>query len=203
MTVLIIDCGFNNLASLARAIEDQGARFVVSADPSAVPAASKLILPGVGSFASAMAALTASGWATAIRTACLDQGKPLLGICLGMQLLADKGTEGGVTEGLGLIPGKVVRLEPSGDWRLPHVGWNEVNPTRPSPLFEGLAAGNDFYFVHSYQFVPDRDEDVLARSPYAHSFVSAVGQSRIFGTQFHPEKSSRPGQQLLRNFLRL
>jgi glutamine amidotransferase len=132
----------------------------------------------------------------------IEKQVPFLGICLGMQLLATKGWEVQETEGLGFIPGEVQRLEPSGeDRRIPHVGWNEVYPTRESPLFRGIAAGRDFYFVHSYHLRPEDEADVAGRTPYAQGFVSAVQRGMVFGVQFHPEKSQRMGFQVLRNFL--
>jgi glutamine amidotransferase len=137
-----------------------------------------------------------------LRERVLDERVPLLGICLGMQLLASLGFEGGETAGLGLIGGEVRRLRPADpDTRIPHVGWNEVEPVRDSPLFAGVASRTDFYFVHSFHFVPAEPADALARTPYAAGFVSAVSRGSVFGVQFHPEKSQRPGFQVLINFL--
>jgi glutamine amidotransferase len=121
-----------------------------------------------------------------------------------MQLLADKGYEGGAVAGLGLVPGEVRRLEPDRhDTRVPHVGWNEVYKTSGSPLFEGIPDGSDFYFVHSYHFIPSEEGSVLATTPYCAGFVSAVGAGRVFGVQFHPEKSGRFGFHILKNFLKI
>ena len=128
--------------------------------------------------------------------------RPLLGICLGMQLLADRGTEGGDVDGLRLIPGSVERMVSTGDdVRIPHVGWNEVHQVKPSDPFVGISDKTDFYFVHSYVFIPEDQEDVIATSPYCGDFPCALARGRIWGFQFHPEKSSKHGRVLLRNFL--
>jgi glutamine amidotransferase len=191
-----------NLASVRRALEECGATVEVSASPAALEAARHIILPGVGAFADGMSALRRHGWIGPLRQAALVRGIPLLGVCLGMQLLADRGTEGGATEGLGLIPGRVERLTPADpDERIPHVGWNEVHQRRPSFLWYEIRDGSDFYFVHSYHFVPADDAHILGTTPYCGRFVSAVGHSGVVGTQFHPEKSQASGLQLLRNFL--
>lgn len=198
---LIIDYGMGNLGSVGRAFEECGADVIISDDPAECKLANHLVLPGVGAFADGMAALTACGWDLAILAAATEHQIPLLGICLGMQLLADTGFEGRETRGLGLIPGEVRRLTPDNqDTRIPHVGWNEVNHIE-HPLFTGIASGSDFYFVHSYHFSPRQPQHILASTPYCGSFVSAVGSGNVFGTQFHPEKSSRAGFQLIRNFL--
>ena len=200
----LVDYGRGNLGSVRRALEECGAEVVTSDDPAACAEASHIVLPGVGAFADCMAALEKGGWVEALRGASLQDGIPLLGICLGMQLLADRGLEGRVTAGLGLIPGEVVRLEPDGPQaRIPHVGWNEAYHGGTHPLFSGIASGTDFYFVHSYHFVPLHAAEAIASTPYCGSFVSAVARGKVCGTQFHPEKSSRAGFQLLRNFLSL
>jgi glutamine amidotransferase len=128
------------------------------------------------------------------------QGKPLLGICLGMQLLSSSGTEPVPTAGLGIIPGEVVHFEPSRECCVPHVGWNNVTSSRAHPIFKGIKPGVDFYFVHSYRFVPEQDADVLATTDYGGPFVSAVTRGSAVGFQFHPEKSQANGLKLLANF---
>jgi len=199
---LIVDYGMGNLGSVKRAMEECGSEVVISDAPADCVWADHIVLPGVGSFADGMAALTIAGWVDALRRAALADKIPLLGICLGMQLLAEKGIEGGVTTGLGLIPGKVdLLVADSSEARIPHVGWNEVHHNGLHPLFSGIPSGTDFYFVHSYHFKTGNADDVLALTPYSGSFVSAVALGTVFGTQFHPEKSSRAGFQLLRNFL--
>lgn len=202
MKTLIIDYGMGNLASARRALEESGAEVTVADDPAALAEADRFVLPGVGAFAEGMANLRARGWPEAIRTALERPGVAMLGICLGMQLLADRGQEGGANIGLGLVPGEVVRFQPDApETRIPHVGWNEVHYAAAEPLFAGIPDNSDFYFVHSFHFVPAQAGNVLATSPYCGSFVSAIRAHNIYGVQFHPEKSARPGLRLLRNFL--
>lgn len=159
-------------------------------------------MPGVGSFTDAMTNLCDRGWIPGIKRAALEEGLPFLGICLGMQLLAEQGLEGGSTEGLGLIPGTIRRLAPKEPGtRIPHVGWNEVRQQSPHPLFAGIPDGTDFYFVHSYHFEPTESTDMVTTTPYCDQFVSTVARGRVYGVQFHPEKSSKLGLRLLKNFL--
>lgn len=203
MSVLIVDYNLSNLGSIRRSIEECGVSPVVSNDPGKLKTASRIVLPGVGSFTDGMANLREMGWAPALREAAMEDRIPLLGICLGMQLLAEKGEEGGTVGGLKLIPGEVRRFAPEdSSTRIPHVGWNEVWKASGNHLFEGIPDGSDFYFVHSYHFIPRRKEHILATTPYCGNFVSAIGVGNIFGVQFHPEKSGRPGFQILKNFLK-
>lgn len=203
MSTIIIDYGMCNLGSVRRAFEECGANVEVSSDPRDLANADRIVLPGVGAFGKGMSNLKEAGWISAIRDAVVEKRTPMLGICLGMQLLADRGYEGGEFEGLGLISGEVRRLEARGQERIPHVGWNELHQKKHSPLFDDLKDKLDFYFVHSFHFFPKSSVDVLGVTPYCGSFVSAVGREHIFGVQFHPEKSQRPGFQLIRNFLRV
>lgn len=199
---VIIDYGFCNLDSVLRAVQECGGEADVSEDPASAATAGRLILPGVGNYAEAMKEIRRRGWDVALRQEVLGNGIPLMGICLGMQLLATMGIEGGETEGLGLIHGRVIRLERSlAELRVPHIGWNEIRQKQPSPLFHGIPDGRDFYFVHSYHFVPDDKRHILGTTPYGIDFVSVVGNRHIIGTQFHPEKSLRAGARLIRNFL--
>ncbi|MBF0498601.1 MAG: imidazole glycerol phosphate synthase subunit HisH [Candidatus Riflebacteria bacterium] len=205
MNVLVIDYGMGNLGSVRRAIEECGAAVQISGNPDDLNSATHVILPGVGSFADGSARLRERGWRDALHRA-IDRGLPLLGICLGMQLLADIGEEGGENPGLGLIPGEVRRLVPDHpDVRIPHVGWNDVHyvsSIASEKLFMGIPDGTDFYFVHSFAFRPsDPAAHLLATTPYCGGFASVVGRGAVFGTQFHPEKSQPVGFQLLRNFL--
>lgn len=203
MKTVIIDCGMGNLGSVRRAFEECGADCVVSDDPVDLRSAARIVLPGVGAFADGMSGLVNQGWVPAITRAAMKDRTPLLGICLGMHLLADMGYEGGEVQGLGLIRGEVTRLVPvDASERIPHVGWNEVYH-EGGALFDGIESGTDFYFVHSYQFVVRDPADVMSTTPYCGGFVSSVASGNIFGVQFHPEKSSRPGFQLIKNFLRI
>jgi glutamine amidotransferase len=203
-TVAIIDYGMCNLDSVARAVEECGGVPKVTDQSRDLAAADRIILPGVGAFPEAMRNLRNRGLHTAMEEQVLENQIPVLGICLGMQMLAERGTEGGETEGLGWIKGEVRRLRPSqDDPRIPHIGWSEVLLRRSSPLFEGIESGSDFYFVHSYAVVPSHSEDTLGFTPYGCGFVSAVQKNLIFGVQFHPEKSQRIGFRLLKNFLNL
>lgn len=201
-TVAIIDYGMCNLDSVARAVEECGGIPLVTSNIQDLEIATHIILPGVGAFPDAMNQLCQLSMDTALREQVIDHKIPFLGICLGMQVMATKGTEGEETEGLGLIEGTIKRLEPdSHDTRVPHIGWNEVNYVRDSPLFQNIPSGKDFYFVHSYHFCCRYEEDIIARTPYCKGFVSAISKGHIFGTQFHPEKSQKLGFQVLKNFL--
>ncbi len=202
--VAIADYGMGNVDSVARAVEECGGRPLVTSDGGDLETANYIILPGVGAFADGMRNIRRRGLDLVLREQVIQKRIPVLGLCLGMQLLATKGWEGGETDGLGLIDGEVKRLEPDGaNTRIPHVGWNEVIFTQDVLLFRGIPSGGDFYFVHSYHFVCKNEAQVLARTPYCGGIASVVGRDKIFGVQFHPEKSQRLGLQLLRNFLTL
>jgi glutamine amidotransferase len=200
--VAIIDYGMGNLGSVARALEELGAAPFIAEHPDALRAAERLVLPGVGAFGEAMSRLNQGGWSAAIKHE-VGGGKPLLGICLGMQLLASSSTEGGANEGLNLIPGRVQRLDVLGcELRIPHVGWNGMRLTpHAGTLFSDIPDRTDFYFVHSFAMRADEERDVLANVEYGVPLVAAIARGNVFGTQFHPEKSSKAGFQILRNFL--
>lgn len=203
MSVLIVDYGMGNLPSVKRALEECGSPVFISDDPKSVEQASKIILPGVGSFALAMQNISERGWFDAL-TKSVQLGMPFLGICLGMQLLADQGEEHGESKGLGFIPGNIRHLQKAeniGDLRIPHVGWNEIEQQKNDPLLAQIDSGTDFYFVHSYYFAVNDPAHVLATTPYGTDFPSIVRKDNVWGTQFHPEKSSLAGFQLIRNFL--
>ncbi len=201
--VSIIDYGMGNLGSLRRSLEECGADVTIIENPDQLKTASKIILPGVGAFGDGMKNLRERSWVKAIREA-VESEIPMLGICLGMQMMASKGFEGEECEGLNLIPGEVKRfVETSAQERIPHVGWNEIHQTVSHPLFEKIPNASDFYFVHSYHFIPQNSEHILSKTPYCGNFVSCVGSKNVMGVQFHPEKSSKVGFQLLRNFLEL
>ena len=198
--VAIVDHGQSNLNSIARAIEECGGTPLVTDDPAVLRQANRIVLPGVGAFPAAIASLRAKGLFDALLEEVAHRPVPLLGICLGMQLLAQHGSEGGEHAGLGLIPGKVVRFSPANDERVPHMGWNEVRPVLDSALFKGIEDNTDFYFVHSY-YLDCPAANTLARTPYCGEFASAAANGGVMAVQFHPEKSQRAGFQLLRNFL--
>ena len=208
-TVALIDYGSGNLRSaekaLARAATERGTahKIVVTGDPAMVARAERIVLPGVGAFADCMRGLSAvPGMVDALSEAVLQKGVPFLGICVGMQLLAQVGREFGDHAGLGWIEGEVVKLTPSDPvLKIPQIGWNELNVTRPHPLLVGIAVGAHAYFVHSYAMKTREPAHVLATSDYGGAFTAAVGRDNIAGTQFHPEKSQAVGLTLLGNFL--
>jgi imidazole glycerol-phosphate synthase subunit HisH len=196
--VSIIDYGMGNLRSIVNALDFLGIPHRLVREPAAVMDAGMLILPGVGAFDRAMINLMDSGMAAAIADAART-GTPLLGICLGMQLLAERGEEGGGCHGLGLVPGTARRLRPESGVRIPHMGFNDVVQTRACPLFEGIGDRSDFYFAHSYYL--DCDEAVVVGvAVHGSEFAAAIAHGNVMGTQFHPEKSQSHGLQLLRNF---
>ncbi len=202
-TVAIIDYGRGNVRSVANALEYCGADAVVTSDPTAIDDASHILLPGVGAFGDAMAALVERGLPEILHRQVFEKGKPFLGICLGMQVLAARGLEHGEHQGLGWITGDVVRLEPGPDaLKIPHMGWNDVHLARPHPVFAGLRPSQlTFYFVHSYHFRAD-GAHVLATCDYGPPFTAAVAKDNMIATQFHPEKSQDSGVELLQNFVK-
>ena len=206
MKVGVIDYGVGNLGSVLRALEGLRATPVLIDRAIDAHHVDALILPGVGGFSECKQILDRGGWTEAIRDEAMVYKKPLLGICLGMQLLADFGEEGASdrkpTPGLGLIPGRVVGLRSLGcSARIPHVGWNSISVKGNNSLFDGIPGGTDFYFVHSYAFVPEAGDDVIAVTHYGSDVTAAVARGNVWGTQFHPEKSSRAGFRLLKNFI--
>jgi glutamine amidotransferase len=200
MAIALIDYGAGNLRSVHNALRAAGATNVsVTADPDTVRHADRIVLPGVGAFRACIEPLRAiPGMVEAMHEAVFDKGRPFLGICVGMQLLADAGEEFGRHEGLGWIGGIVRRIEPAdATIKVPHMGWNDVIPARPHPLLEPGEA----YFLHSYQFVADESAHVLATSVHGAPLTAAVGRDTILGVQFHPEKSQAYGLATLSRFL--
>ena len=197
----IVDYGMGNRRSVEKAFERVGARPVLSADPEALRAADGLVVPGVGAFPEAMRCLRAAGLDEVLRERAAA-GVPVIGLCLGMQLLFERSAEHEGAEGIGLLPGTIERLDTRGQ-KLPHIGWNMVTWRRPSPLTEGLADPEAFYHVHSFAPVPADDEIVLGTGEYGAPFVSFVERGNVFGAQCHPEKSSSSGLRLLGNFARV
>ncbi len=200
--IAIVDYGMGNRRSVQKAFEHVGTQAVITREGDELQASQGLVVPGVGAFPKAMQSLYALGLAELIR-AHAAAGRPLLGICLGMQLLFDRSDELGSTDGLGLIPGEVTALRSDG-LRVPHIGWNEVRFERPSPLVEHLSApGCPFYHVHSFAARPRNAEHIVGTCEYGERFATIVTRGSVHGVQFHPEKSSGDGLRLLENFVRL
>lgn len=202
-TITIVDYQMGNLRSVQKAIEHVGGSAIVTSDPQVIRAAEKLVLPGVGAFGDAMAELQNRGLIEAIQQF-IETERPFFGICLGLQLLFETGFEGGSHEGLGVIPGEVVRFDLPKSFKVPHMGWNRVEPKKSvAPLLKDLPSSPHFYFVHSYYAVPNDPQDVWLEADYGQKFCAAIQRGNIYATQFHPEKSQRDGLQLLKNFLSL
>lgn len=213
MSVAIVDYQSGNLHSAAKAFE-RAAResglpqnIIVTADPKAVLRADRIVLPGVGAFGDCYRGLNATpGMIEALREAVFARGRPFFGICVGMQMLADRGLEHGVHQGLGWIGGEVGLIRPSDpSLKIPHMGWNTLSFARPHPLIDGIPDGPDgwhAYFVHSYQFLPKDADDVAAQSDYGGPITALVARGNVAGSQFHPEKSQKLGLKLISNFLR-
>jgi glutamine amidotransferase len=196
----VIDLDMGNLRSVMNAIQHCGFDATVVRSGADMADVTHLVLPGVGSYATAMSHVAERHLAEPIR-AFSGKGKPVLGICLGMQLLSTSGEEGGGADGLGLVPGRVIRFEERAVPAVPHIGWNEARPCRSHPLFRQVKANADFYYVHSYRFVCDEDTDRLATVEYGgQDYASMVGRGSVVGTQFHPEKSQANGLRILENF---
>ena len=213
MTVAIVDYGSGNLHSAAKAFE-RAAResrhdqpILVTADPDRVVRADRVVLPGVGAFADCRRGLEAvDGMTDALEETVHRRGRPFFGICVGMQLMAERGREHGVTDGFGWIAGEVDRIAPSDPaLKIPHMGWNTLNPVRVHPLLDGIAVGPDglhAYFVHSYHLTPSDRADLVAEADYGGPVTAIVGRDTMIGTQFHPEKSQKLGLKLIANFLK-
>lgn len=199
--IVIVDYRMGNLRSVEKGFAAAGVDGVsVTDDPRTLARADGIVLPGVGAFRDAAANLEASGMRETLLER-VDGGVPLLGICLGMQLLTTVSFEDGEWAGLDLVPGACVRIE--GDVKVPHIGWNTVTYPRPSALFDGIPEGSAFYFVHSYHVAPNDPDATVGRTQYGGGIAAAVQSGAVHGVQFHPEKSSERGLQLLRNFARI
>ena len=211
MKVAIIDYGVGNLGSVARSLESLKVKPILVNRPADINLADSIILPGVGNFTECAKILENDGWSKIILEQVNKKKKPILGICLGMQLLASFGLEGSLNQdsegvkGLGLIPGSVINLKELGcNLSIPHVGWNEINlENKFESVFYEIPKNTDFYFVHSYAFLPENLDHIIAKTEYGISIVAAVRNKHIWGTQFHPEKSSRAGLKLLENFINI
>ena len=201
--IIIVDYGMANLRSVQKAFEKVGTAAEITSDPHRVKQAEKVVLPGVGAFQDAIAKLRETGLAEAVKDH-IHTGKPFFGICLGLQLLFERGLEDGIHTGLGVLKGDVVPFAENLGVKVPHMGWNTLNIKRPGcPLLRGLPQEAAFYFVHAYYAVPGDSATTIAESDYPIPFCAAVWQENVFATQFHPEKSQAMGQILLRNFAEL
>lgn len=207
--VTIIDYGIGNLRSIEKAFEHEGVDVLRTDEAGAVASADRLVLPGVGAFGACMQEVADRGLIDPITNA-VDRGIPFLGVCVGMQMLFEIGEERGTYDGLGLLPGRVVRFDfmdidqaHNGRLKIPHMGWNTVSPTREHPLLAEIDANPYFYFVHSYHVRCQESSDILATTEYGYEFPSVVHRNNVMGVQFHPEKSQTNGLTLLRNFARL
>jgi len=200
--VCILDYGSGNVKSVLNLFASVAPHIVVSNEPEEIRQATHIILPGVGAFGAAMRKIRERLPMEALEQAVLNEKKPFLGICVGMQVLATRGMEFGECFGLGWIGGVVEKVN-SRELPLPHIGWNNISCKRESPLLDGLGNDPDFYFVHSYAFRLEHEHDVLAATSYGEEFCSVVHRENIYGVQFHPEKSQRAGMRLAKNFLSL
>ncbi len=198
-TITIIDYNAGNIRSVERACSEVGVKSRVTSDPAEIDGAVKIIFPGVGAAPSAMESLKRTGVDTALKIA-LEKGVPILGICIGAQIILDRSEEGD-QPCLGLLPGSTVRFNLADkSLKIPHMGWNEVKTVRPHPLLEGIGPGDEFYFVHAYFPQPENNEYVYGVTNYGADFCSALGHRNLFATQFHPEKSGNLGLRLLERF---
>lgn len=200
--IAIIDYQMGNLRSVQKGFERVGHQATITADPQVLAEADKVVLPGVGAFADAMAELRRRELVEPIvRT--IESGKPFLGICLGLQLLFDVSYENGTHQGLGILGGEVVRFDVPREYKVPHMGWNQLSIRRPAPLLAGLPEGVHCYFVHSYYVVPTDPDVVATETDYPRPFCSMIWHENLYATQFHPEKSQQHGLQILKNFAEL
>ena len=200
--IAVIDYQMGNLRSVQKGFERVGHQAEITSDPSRIAQASKLVLPGVGAFADAIAELKRREMVEPIRAA-IEGGKPFLGICLGLQLLFERSFEDGDHEGMGVLKGEVRRFEVPREFKVPHMGWNQVHYRNRPPIFEGIDDQTHFYFVHSYYVVPDDKTIVAGEAEYPDPFCAMVWRDNLFATQFHPEKSQTAGLQVLKNFAEL
>jgi glutamine amidotransferase len=197
--ITIVDYQMGNLRSVQKAIESVGGSATISSDPDAIANADKLVLPGVGAFGDAMTEITRRDLAAPLRDF-IASDRPFLGICLGLQLLFERGFENGEHQGLGILAGEVVRFNLPDSFKVPHMGWNTVKKVQVSPLLQDTPDGSHFYFVHSYYVCPADASVVALECDYGTNFCAMVQRGNLFATQFHPEKSQQDGLKLLRRF---
>ena len=200
--IVIVDYGLGNLFSVKKAFEYLGAPVTISSDPAEVAQADRLVLPGVGAFGDGMVYLRARGLDVALHREVIENKKPFLGICLGLQLLGEVGFEFGENAGLGWIKGQVRQIGTAiSHLKLPHIGWNTISVVKDSPLLTGVKPTVEFYFLHSFQLVCSDNSDVVATTEYGESITAVIQHGNIFATQFHPEKSQDSGLKILENFM--
>ncbi|MFC2076578.1 imidazole glycerol phosphate synthase subunit HisH [candidate division KSB1 bacterium] len=198
--IAVVDYRMGNLASAAKAVEKAGGEVTVAEKPDDLDGAQGIILPGVGAFGDGIKNLEQFGFAGPVRDA-ISAGTPLLGICIGLELLFEESEEMGTHKGLGILPGRVVRFD--GSLKVPHIGWNQLHIRRDDPILDDIPDGSYFYFVHSYYVAPGDESDELARTDYGIHFTSMVGRDNVYGVQFHPEKSQDLGLKILANFVKI
>ncbi|MFH0922974.1 MAG: imidazole glycerol phosphate synthase subunit HisH [Candidatus Micrarchaeota archaeon] len=200
--IAVVDYGMGNLRSVSKALDLLGFKNTIVSEPEALENAERIILPGVGAFGDAMDNLRERGWIPKLENEVLVKRKPVLGVCLGMQLLAENSSENGEHNGLGWIKASVRRFEiDEKKFKVPHVGWNNVTSSENSRLFKGIENGKSFYFVHSYHAVCKEPEVISATCEYGEVFAAAIEKGNVYGTQFHPEKSQKWGLAVLKNFV--
>lgn len=199
--IAIIDYGLGNLESVKKSLSSAGAETIITNNPAKIKKADKIVLPGQGAFADGLNNLKTSGLIQLLTQEVMSRKKPFLGICLGLQLLAESGLENGRHSGLGWIKGDAIKLKALPPLRLPHVGWDNINISKSSPIFNQIPNGADFYFVHSFYLEPKDKKVIAATCNYGQKFAAALQYKNIFATLFHPEKSQKFGQQLIKNFL--
>ncbi len=200
--VAIINYGIGNIRSLFNSLKRIDISAEIIRDPELIYKFDKIFLPGVGSYSDAINIINKTGWAKSIKKISSDNNKSLFGICIGMQILSSWGYEHGKSNGLGIIKGEVMRLDKNGcNLKLPHIGWNNIKILNKNLLTENLSSDSNFYFVNSYSFKTANPEEIIATTTYGIEFPSIINKGNIFGTQFHPEKSSKAGIQILKNFI--
>ena len=208
MNVTIVDYNSGNISSVINSFKEVAkdtVNITVSSDLRKIKSCDKLVLPGQGSFKSCVAALNnISGLVDVLNDFTIVHKKPILGICVGLQMFADVGYEETETKGLGWIPGKVLKIDnKNGEYKLPHIGWNQINIVKQSSMYNNIENNSHMYFVHSYEFVPEDKKVISATTNYSSKIVCAIEKENIFGTQFHPEKSDKVGLTLIQNFLKI
>ncbi len=202
MKIKIVDYGMGNLRSVQKAFEKIGADAEICQSPDELKSADKIVLPGVGAFRDAIHELRTKNHVDVIKQH-IEAERPFLGICLGLQLLFDTSYEDGEFEGLGIIPGEVVRFDNAPDLKIPHMGWNLLDRKKENPLLEGIPEDAHFYFVHSYYVAPKIETDIATETEHGNRFCSMISRGNLFATQFHPEKSQSAGLRILKNFASL